>query len=109
METGEPCPSGNVRGGMGEVSRLLAETAVEAGARIHLGSAVDGCLVEGGRVRGIRLHAGTEVRSRVVLSNRDPKATILEMLPADAVPPHAPGLLDNAPCEGVPLPCLWPS
>jgi phytoene dehydrogenase-like protein len=87
-DTGEPCPSGNVRGGMGEVGRLLAEAAVEAGARIQLGVTVDGCIVEGGRVRGIRLHDGTEVRSRVVLSNRDPKATILGMLPADAVPPH---------------------
>ena len=87
-ETGEAYPHGFVRGGMGELARAVAEAAGEAGAEITLGTTVTGCLVENARVSGIRLRDGTEVRARAVLSNRDPKSTILDMLPPDAVPPH---------------------
>ena len=39
-ETGERCPNGYVRGGMGVVSKLMREAAEREGARIHLRQAV---------------------------------------------------------------------
>lgn len=91
-ETGERPPHGYVEGGMGTVVRLLAAAAEEAGAVIHVDRAVERFLVEGGRVIGIRLADGAEVRSRVVLSNLDPKRTFLQLL----APEHlAPGFRDR--------------
>jgi phytoene dehydrogenase-like protein len=84
--TGERIPDGYVRGGMGTVARLMQEAAGEAGARVHLHSRVESIIVEKGRVLGLRLKDGTDVRSRIVLSGLDPKTTFLSLLPADAVP-----------------------
>ena len=78
-ETGEAPPLGYVRGGTGSFSRILGEVAEELGVRIHLGQEVTQFLVESDRVVGIRLADGTEVRSRVVLSNLDPKRTFLRL------------------------------
>ncbi len=79
-ETGERPPHGYVQGGMGTVVRLMTEAAEEAGATVHVGQAVEQFLVEDGRVIGIRLAGGDEVRSRVVISNLDPKQTFLKLL-----------------------------
>jgi phytoene dehydrogenase-like protein len=84
-ETGEKPPHGYVRGGMGVVTRLVADAAQEAGATIHVDHGVAGFLVEHGRVIGVRLENGTEVRSRIVLSNLDPKRTFLRMLEPEHV------------------------
>ncbi|MDA0748677.1 MAG: NAD(P)/FAD-dependent oxidoreductase, partial [bacterium] len=80
-ETGEEHPYGYVEGGMGTVSRLIAEAAEEAGATIHLNQGVEQFLVENETVVGIRLSNGTEVRSRSVISNLDPKRTFLKLMP----------------------------
>jgi phytoene dehydrogenase-like protein len=86
-DTGEKTPSSWVRGGMGNLTKLMAEAVREAGATIHLDSPVEQLLVEGGRVVGLRLAGGGDVRSRVVLSNLDPKTTFRRLLPGDAVAP----------------------
>ena len=86
-ETGERPPHGYVEGGMGTVVRLLAEAAEEAGARIHIDQAVEQLLVEGGHVIGIRLADGRELRSRVVISNLDPKRTFLTLLAPEHLDP----------------------
>jgi phytoene dehydrogenase-like protein len=64
---------------MGTMVRRLA-AAEEAGAVIHIDQAVEQILVEGGRVTGVRLANGRELRSRVVLSYLDPKRTSLQLL-----------------------------
>jgi phytoene dehydrogenase-like protein len=78
-ETGEKPPHGYVVGGTGAFSRVVAEAVGAAGAQVHVDSEVERFLVEDGRVIGIRLADGTEVRSRVVLSNLDPKRTFLKL------------------------------
>jgi phytoene dehydrogenase-like protein len=78
-ETGEAPPVGYVRGGMGVLTRLLAQAAEAAGVTINVGHEAARFLVEGGEVIGIRLAGGAEVRSRVVLSNLDPKRTFLRL------------------------------
>src|SRR5581483_9319038 len=57
-ETGRPAPGGFVRGGMGEITRAMADAAVEAGASIRLGCAVAEIVVESGGVRGVRTADG---------------------------------------------------
>jgi phytoene dehydrogenase-like protein len=86
-ETGEAPERGYVRGGTGAFSRLLAEAAGHAGARLHVSRGVERFLVEDGRVIGIRLADGTEVRSRIVLSNLDPKRTFLTLTPPECLDP----------------------
>ena len=78
--TGEEPPYGYPQGGMGAVSRVMQEAAQEAGAGVHVSRGVAQFLVDGGRVIGVRLEDGTEVRSRVVVSNLDPKRTFLKLL-----------------------------
>lgn len=81
--TGEAPPHGYVRGGMGVVSRLMAAAATEAGATIHVNHAVERLLVDRGRVIGVKLAGGREVRSRVVLSSLDPKTTFLRLVESE--------------------------
>ena len=67
---------GYVAGGMGSVTRALAEAAVEAGATIRVGEPVEE-IVPG---EGVRTAGGAFVRARTVLSNADPKRTFLGLL-----------------------------
>jgi phytoene dehydrogenase-like protein len=61
-----------VRGGMGTVTRLLAERAQQAGARIETGAQVERIEVEGKAVAGVALADGRVVRASAVLVNADP-------------------------------------
>jgi phytoene dehydrogenase-like protein len=72
---------GYVRGGMGRVSFALAQAAVDAGAALAVGVPV-ARIVPG---EGVELESGERLRSRVVVSNADPKR-MLAMLEGQAVP-----------------------
>jgi phytoene dehydrogenase-like protein len=72
---------GYVRGGMGRVSSALAASAEAAGATIRLNSPVVRILTDGTRAEGVRLRSGEELRARAVLSNLDPKTTLLHLVP----------------------------
>ena len=61
-----------VKGGMGTVTRTIAEAAQRAGARIETGRGVARVLLEGGSARGVLLKDGTELRAKAVLVNADP-------------------------------------
>jgi phytoene dehydrogenase-like protein len=69
---------GYVQGGMGRVSFGIAEAALEAGAMIACGVAVE--RIEPGI--GVEVESGELIRARRVISNADPKRT-LSMLGAD--------------------------
>ena len=77
---------GYVRGGMGSLSEAIASAARERGARILTGQAVESILVDGERATGVVTKDGTEIHSRVVLSNADPRVTFLRLLPDKALP-----------------------
>jgi phytoene dehydrogenase-like protein len=72
---------------MGSLTRCLAATARDRGARIRTGAEVAGLVVEGGRVTGVRLRDGEELRAPVVLSNADPRRTFLSLLPEGVLEP----------------------
>jgi len=61
-----------VEGGMGVVSRCLADAAAEAGAVIASGTPV-AAIVPG---EGVRLEGGEMIRARTVVSNADPVRTL---------------------------------
>jgi phytoene dehydrogenase-like protein len=78
--------NGHVIGGMGAITGALAGAARKRGVKIKTSSPVGKILVRNGRVRGVALQDGTEIRSRLVLSNADPKRTYLELLEAGELP-----------------------
>jgi len=77
---------GHVMGGMGSITNAMAAAARGFGAEIRTSSPVQQIDARGGRVRGVILEDGTEIRARVVLSNADPKRTFLGMVQEDDLP-----------------------
>jgi phytoene dehydrogenase-like protein len=74
-------------GGMGSVTAALANAVQSQGTEIRLEAEVARILVRNGRATGVALTDGTEVRSRFVLSNADPKRTFLHLVADKEVPP----------------------
>ncbi|XP_004370070.1 pyridine nucleotide-disulfide oxidoreductase domain-containing protein 2 [Trichechus manatus latirostris] len=78
---------GYVQGGMGALSDAIASSATAHGASIFTEKTVVKVQVNsGGRVRGVVLQDGTEVRSKVVLSNASPQITFLKLTPQEWLP-----------------------
>jgi len=71
---------GFARGGMGSISRAIAEAAQKNGAEIRVNAEVDQVLVKNGRACGVVLKGGEEIHSQVVVSGVDPKRTFLKMV-----------------------------
>jgi phytoene dehydrogenase-like protein len=78
---------GYVRGGMGGITQALARAAQAHGAEIRVNSPVTSILTRDGRVTGVALADGTEVRARQVASNADAHATFLGLVGERALPP----------------------
>ena len=75
-----------VRGGTGAVSQAIADDATEHGAKIRTAATVERILVDGGRATGVALADGTELHSRVVVSNAHPKITFCQLVDAGQLP-----------------------
>uniref|UniRef100_A0A663MBI8 Pyridine nucleotide-disulfide oxidoreductase domain-containing protein 2 n=1 Tax=Athene cunicularia TaxID=194338 RepID=A0A663MBI8_ATHCN len=77
---------GYVAGGMGALSQAIARAATARGAHIFA-EKVQGVRVWGdGQAQGIVLRDGTEVRSKIVLSNASPQITFLELISQEQLP-----------------------
>lgn len=61
-----------VRGGMGTVTRMLADAALREGAVIHTGSEVSAILTNASGVEGVVTTDAREITTSVVLVNADP-------------------------------------
>ncbi len=79
---------GYVRGGMGMIAESLAAAARSYGAEIRTNAEVIRILVRAGRVEGVALQDGTELRSRQIASNADPHVTFLRLLEEKELPPE---------------------
>jgi phytoene dehydrogenase-like protein len=77
---------GHVLGGMGSITQALAAAGRKLGVEIQTSTSVARIDVHDGRARGVVLEDGTEIRSRMVLSNADPKRTFLKMLSQNELP-----------------------
>jgi phytoene dehydrogenase-like protein len=75
------------RGGPGALAQALAAAARAFGAEICTETEVARVTLRSGRVTGVALASGEEVRASAVASGADPKHTLLELLdPVDAGP-----------------------
>nr|XP_020667706.1 pyridine nucleotide-disulfide oxidoreductase domain-containing protein 2 [Pogona vitticeps] len=79
---------GYVTGGMGAVSQALARAATALGAEIFTEKLVAQILSCDGKVHGVCLQDGTEVKSCLVLSNASPQHTFLDLTPQEFLPPE---------------------
>uniref|UniRef100_A0A8C9I2K1 Pyridine nucleotide-disulfide oxidoreductase domain-containing protein 2 n=2 Tax=Piliocolobus tephrosceles TaxID=591936 RepID=A0A8C9I2K1_9PRIM len=78
---------GYVQGGMGALSDAIASSATTHGASIFTEKTVVKVQVNSeGCVQGVVLEDGTEVRSKVVLSNTSPQITFLKLTPQGWLP-----------------------
>uniref|UniRef100_A0A1I8GWZ1 Pyridine nucleotide-disulfide oxidoreductase domain-containing protein 2 n=1 Tax=Macrostomum lignano TaxID=282301 RepID=A0A1I8GWZ1_9PLAT len=77
---------GFVHGGMGSVSKAIAESAQARGAKIFTDAPVSHIKVVNGKTEGVVLADGSEVDAPVVLSNATPKVTFENLLPPDSLP-----------------------
>jgi phytoene dehydrogenase-like protein len=76
-----------VRGGMGSLTQALARAATAAGAEVRTASPVAAIRVQGNAATGVVLGNGEEIPASAVVSNADPKTTLLKLLdPADLDP-----------------------
>ncbi|MFA9201778.1 MAG: phytoene desaturase family protein [Cypionkella sp.] len=77
---------GHVPGGMGTITRAMAEAVREAGGEFVTEAPVERVLVEQGRAVGLRLAGGEEVRARRVVANLGPRPLFDRLVPREAVP-----------------------
>jgi phytoene dehydrogenase-like protein len=83
---GHPGAWGWVHGGMGGLSRCLADAARAAGAEVRTSAEVRRVVVRDGRARGVELADGTTVPARRVVSNAHPVTTYLDLVGTEHLP-----------------------
>jgi phytoene dehydrogenase-like protein len=72
--------STSVRGGLGALTRAMAEAAQDAGAEIRCNAEVARIAVKDGEAIGVVLTSGEEITAKTVISGADPKRTLLALL-----------------------------
>lgn len=92
--------SRRVRGGVGALSAALVAAARASGAEIRTGNVVESILAEGGRVRGVRLRGGEEIKAKAVLSSADPRTSLFDLLGAPRLTPHSSRRVRNIKLRG---------
>ena len=79
---GDPHPAGSASfaaGGMGAVTQAMASAAKAAGVEIRTGAEVIEIRVQNGAATGVLLSTGEEIQAKAVISNADPKRTLLKL------------------------------
>jgi phytoene dehydrogenase-like protein len=86
----DPLPGGAtvaIKGGPGALTKAMADAAREAGVEIRVGSEVARILIRDGAAAGVLLADGSELPATAVISNADPKRTLLHLVdPVDLEP-----------------------
>ncbi|HKH97844.1 MAG TPA: NAD(P)/FAD-dependent oxidoreductase [Candidatus Sulfotelmatobacter sp.] len=79
---GDAHPAGSAHfaaGGIGAVTQAMASAAKAAGAEIRTSAEVIEIRVQNGAATGVLLSTGEEIQARAVISNADPKRTLLKL------------------------------
>jgi phytoene dehydrogenase-like protein len=80
---GDPHPAGSATfaaGGAGALTQAMAAAAKQAGVEIRTGADVARVQVKDGAAMGVVLSNGEEVSAKAVISNADPKRTLLKLV-----------------------------
>jgi len=67
-------------GGMGAITRAMAAAAQQAGAEIRTGADVIEISVGNGLANGVVLSNGEEIQAKAIVSNADPRRTLLKLV-----------------------------
>jgi phytoene dehydrogenase-like protein len=79
----DPTPVGTVQfaaGGAGAVTQAMAAAAKQAGAEIRANSDVAEIRIKDGIATGVVLASGEEISTKAVVSNADPKRTLMKLV-----------------------------
>jgi phytoene dehydrogenase-like protein len=80
---GDPHPAGSsffAIGGTGAITQAMSAAAKEAGAEIRTSAEVKEVRVKDGVVTGVVLASGQEISAKAVISNADPRRTLLTLV-----------------------------
>lgn len=91
---------GFARGGMGAISRAIADAARHFGAEIRTEASIDHVLVKNRRAYGVALSSGEEIHSKIVVSGVDPKRTFLKMVDSEELDPEFARQISNFKIRG---------
>lgn len=83
------------RGGIYSIIEDMLCLAQEMGVRIRTNAPVAEILIDAGRVTGVRLESGEEVRADIVVSNADLPYTYRKLIPAEYRAPYTEQRLDR--------------
>jgi phytoene dehydrogenase-like protein len=79
----DPTPPGSVQfpiGGIGAITQAMAAAAQQAGAEIRTDAEIAEIRVKDGVATGVVLKSGEEISARAVVSNADPKRTLMRLV-----------------------------
>jgi phytoene dehydrogenase-like protein len=79
----DPTPAGSVQfpiGGIGAITQAMAAAAQQAGAEIRTDAEITEIRVKDGVATGVVLKSGEEISARAVVSNADPKRTLMRLV-----------------------------
>ncbi len=100
---GDPTPAGSVQfpmGGAGAITAAMAAAAKEAGVEIRTGAQVAEIRVKDGVATGVALASGEEISARAVVSNADPKRTLMRLVDPSHLTPDFVQKIKNYRCMG---------
>jgi phytoene dehydrogenase-like protein len=100
---GDSHPAGTAsfpKGGMGSLTRAMAEAARQAGAEIRTGAGVAGIGARNGSAAGVVLEGGEEIAARAVVSSADPRRTLLGLVDPVHLDPDFVVKMRNYRCAG---------
>src|SRR6202166_4988747 len=100
---GDPTPAGSVQfpaGGAGAITQAMAAAAKQAGAVIRTGAEIAEIRVKDGVATGVVLASGEEIAARAVVSNADPKRTLMRLVDPAHLTPEFVQKIKNYRCMG---------
>jgi len=86
----DPMPAGSVQfpqGGAGAITAAMASAAKQAGAEIRNDAGVAEIRIKDGVATGVVLGSGEEISAKAIVSNADPKRTLLQLVDPIHLPP----------------------
>ena len=83
---------GYVRGGMGQITRALAQSLAANGGEIRTNAPIAKILLQNGRAAGVALESGETLCAETILSNADPYRTFVALLGDESPVKDQPGL-----------------
>ena len=92
--------TGLPRGGMGSITQAMRRSVEASGGDVRTQAPVAAILVRDGRAAGAVLADGTQVRGRVVLSNLNPKTTLLQLVEPACLSPEFRGRVGRLEMHG---------